>query len=90
MQTETQATRQYHGVYFGRQQSKRTDFAGRGGPGPGDYEPYRGGAGGRAENANIHDEDAAPVRYEARIPRYSEAIIKETEKKVSGNVMGDR
>ena len=68
-------------MHFGRLASKRTDFGGKGGPGPGDYEPYKD-VQVKAENANIHDEEAA-VRYEARIPRYNEAIIKETEKMVS-------
>ena len=68
-------------MHFGRLASKRTEFGGKGGPGPGDYEPYKD-VQVKAENANIHDEEAA-VRYEARIPRYNEAIIKETEKMVS-------
>ena len=80
-QAEAKATRQYRGVHFGRLASKRTDFGGKGGPGPVDYDHYRE-VQVKAENANIHDEETA-VRYEARIPRYNEAIVKETEKMVS-------
>lgn len=76
--TDAKASRQYRGIHFGKLSSKRTDFGGRGGPGPGDYEPYRDVA-ARAENANIHEEDH--VRFESRIPRYNEAIVKDVEKK---------
>jgi hypothetical protein len=61
--------------------SKRTEFGGKGGPGPGDYDPYHN-VGSRAENANIHEDGEPAVRHEARIPRYSDQVIKETQKKV--------
>lgn len=49
------------------------------GPGPGEYEPYRD-ASMKAENLNSIAEEQA--RFEARIPRYHEAIQKDVEKKV--------
>ena len=49
------------------------------GPGPGDYEPYRE-ASIRAENLNAQIDEQ--TRFEARIPRYHEAVQKEEEKKV--------
>ncbi|KAL8580946.1 hypothetical protein ACOMHN_017513 [Nucella lapillus] len=78
-QPDAKATRQYRGIHFGKLASKRTEFGGRGGPGPGDYDPYRD-VQSKAENANVHEEEVS-VRYEARIPRYNESIVKETEKK---------
>ena len=77
---DAKSSRQYRGIHFGKLSSKRTDFGGRGGPGPGDYDPYRE-VQMKAENANIHEEEST-MRYEARIPRYNEAIVKDTEKKV--------
>ena len=62
-------------------QSRRTDFGGKGGPGPGDYEPFKD-ISIKAENANIHDEEQPVVSFEARIPRYNDQIVKENEKKV--------
>lgn len=49
------------------------------GPGPGDYEPYTN-VQNKAENLNAIEES---TRFEARIPRYHEAIVKDEEKKVS-------
>ena len=54
------------------------DFVGKAGPGPGEYEPYID-IQLQPENINAKDEH----RMEVNIPRYHEAIIKDTEKKVS-------
>ena len=75
---QTKPTKAYKGVHFGKLTSKRTDFTGKFGPGPGDYEPYVEYQ-MRPENLNAKEE---PIRYEANIPRYNEQIIKEQEKKV--------
>lgn len=74
---DSKSTRQYRGVHFGKLSSKRTDFGGQAGPGPGDYDPYRDVT-SKPENTNIHEEE--PVRYEANIPRYNEAIVKDVQK----------
>lgn len=73
----TKSTKTYKGVHFGKLTSKRSDFTGKQGPGPGDYEPYVDYQ-LQAENLNAKEE---PVRYEANIPRYNDQIIKEEEKK---------
>ncbi|PVD38793.1 hypothetical protein C0Q70_01416 [Pomacea canaliculata] len=59
--TDPKPTRQYKGVHFGKMTSQRTDFGGKGGPGPGDYDPYKEVL-NKAENANVHDEEVAAVR----------------------------
>ena len=74
----TKSTKTYKGVHFGKLTSKRSDFTGKQGPGPGDYEPYIDYQ-LQAENLNAKEE---PVRYEANIPRYNDQIIKDEEKKV--------
>lgn len=56
---------------------------GRLGPGPGDYEPYTG-IQNKVENVNAVEESQ---RFEARIPRYHEAIVKDEEKKVCYSVV---
>jgi len=69
----------YKGVHFGKMTGKRSEIGGKLGPGPGEYEPYTD-VHIRAENLN-----AAPVeqpKFESNIPRYHEAIVKDTEKKV--------
>lgn len=73
-------------MHFGKMTSQRTDFGGKGGPGPGDYDPYKEVL-NKAENANVHDEEVAAVRHESRVPRYHEAIAKEIEKRVSGGLL---
>ncbi|XP_060071490.1 sperm-tail PG-rich repeat-containing protein 2-like [Ylistrum balloti] len=76
---ETKSTKNYKGVHFGKQTSKRLDLSmGRQGPGPGEYEPYRELV-GKPENMNA--EEPQHVKFEARIPRYHEAIVKDEEKK---------
>lgn len=66
-------------MHFSKYSSKRLDLSkGRMGPGPGDYEPYTN-LQNRPENLNAIEESH---RYEARIPRYHEAITKDEEKKV--------
>lgn len=66
-------------MHFSKYSSKRLDLSkGRMGPGPGDYEPYTN-LQNRPENLNAIEESH---RYEARIPRYHEAIAKDEEKKV--------
>lgn len=75
--SETKASKTYKGVHFGKLTSKRSDFVGKPGPGPGEYDPYLE-LHMRPENLNAIQE---PVHYEANIPRYHEAICKEVEKK---------
>ncbi|CAF3707078.1 unnamed protein product [Rotaria sordida] len=36
---EIDASKLYHGVHFGKYSGKRTDFSGKTGPGPGEYDP---------------------------------------------------
>ena len=74
----TKTSKNYKGVHFGKLTSKRTDFVGKAGPGPGEYEPYIEMQ-MRPENINALKEE--PPR-ETNIPRYHEAISKEVEKKV--------
>ncbi|KAL4240507.1 Sperm-tail PG-rich repeat-containing protein 2 [Mactra antiquata] len=75
---ETKTTKTYKGVHFGKLTSKRSDITGKAGPGPGEYEPYIE-VQMKPENLNAIPEESK--RYEANIPRYHEAIVKDTEKK---------
>lgn len=76
---ETKTTKTYKGVHFGNLASKRLDLSkGKLGPGPGEYEPYRDSI-LKPENLNAQMEEQ--TRFEARIPRYHEAVQKEEEKK---------
>ncbi|KAK3802621.1 hypothetical protein RRG08_010392 [Elysia crispata] len=75
---DSKPTKTYRGTHFGKQSSRRMDFYGKNGPGPGDYDPYSENI-LRAENANVQGEET--FRYEARLPRYHELIQKDEEKK---------
>lgn len=81
--SETKASKTYKGVHFGKLTSKRGDFVGKPGPGPGEYEPYVE-VQLKPENVNSGVEETK--RYEANIPRYHEAIAKDSEKKVRSHV----
>ncbi|OWF52099.1 Sperm-tail PG-rich repeat-containing protein 2 [Mizuhopecten yessoensis] len=75
----TKPTKNYKGVHFGKLTSKRLDLSvGKHGPGPGEYEPYREIA---AKVENVNAEEPQHVKFEARIPRYHEAIVKDEEKR---------
>ncbi|CAB4000427.1 Hypothetical predicted protein [Paramuricea clavata] len=77
---DTQTTRNYKGVYFGKKDSKRHNFRGNTqGPGPGAYNPYE-----LPDNKAPIDliiEEHNKRFFEAKIPRYHELIPKEEEKK---------
>lgn len=75
--SDTKASKTYKGVHFGKMTSKRTEIGGKAGPGPGEYEPYSE-VNIRPENLNAKEETR---RFEAVIPRYHEAIVRESEKK---------
>lgn len=75
---ETKTSKTYKGVHFGKLTSKRMDFVGKPGPGPGEYEPYME-VPIRAENLNATREEAQ--RFDANIPRYHEVVVKDAEKK---------
>ncbi|KAK6187746.1 hypothetical protein SNE40_005703 [Patella caerulea] len=76
--SDTRTVKQYKGVHFGKMSSKRSDFHGKHGPGPGDYDPYIEPL-VKAENTNLHEEETK--RYDARIPRYHEVVTLEEEKR---------
>ncbi len=40
VQVENDPSKLYQGVHFGKYSSKRTDFTGKQGPGPGEYDVY--------------------------------------------------
>ncbi|XP_013412184.1 sperm-tail PG-rich repeat-containing protein 2 [Lingula anatina] len=76
--TNTKPTKSYKGIHFGNRTSQRTDFAGKNGPGPGDYEPYVESA---VKVENINMPDIEKKKHEAQLPRYHELVVKEEKKK---------
>ena len=79
IQSEIDSSKFYQGAHFGKYSSKRTDFSGREGPGPGEYDPNDSV---RLEiqhmNMKILDK-----RAELKIPRYPEVMLKTVVKDVS-------
>lgn len=75
---ETAAAKMYKGIHFGRQTAKRTDFSGREGPGPGEYEPYEPP---EATMEHTHIQGSEKTRPAAKLPRYHELVVQEEEKK---------
>ncbi|XP_022087491.1 sperm-tail PG-rich repeat-containing protein 2-like [Acanthaster planci] len=77
----TKTTSKYKGVHFGRLTSKRMDFDGQGGPGPGEYDPFA------PVEKNLELLNApGPSRntsraFESKLPRYHEVIVHQEEKK---------
>ncbi len=76
----------YKGIHFGKLTSKRMDFGGKDGPGPGEYEPYRENAlmNLNVEHANI--QASGRQQMDAKLPRYHQLVVQEEEKKVISNI----
>ncbi|UJR37251.1 hypothetical protein I4U23_029960 [Adineta vaga] len=73
---ENDPSKHYQGVHFGKYSSKRTDFAAKPGPGPGDYDisdPVR------LEMHNINTK-ISHKRSELQLPRYPESMMKTAAK----------
>jgi hypothetical protein len=69
----------YKGVHFSKYSSKRSDFTGKKGPGPGDYDianPIE------INVEHYHMKSNLERRPETNIPRYPENLIKTIEKDV--------
>ena len=75
-QEQTKTTKAYKGVHFSKYASKRMDFGGRNGPGPGEYEPYKEPT-AQVEHANIVEKK----KVESKLPRYHEWVVQTEEKK---------
>lgn len=73
-------TETYRGVHWGKYSTKRTDFGGRGGPGPGEYDP-QADLKMKPDHLNMRD-DEKNKKFDAKLPRYHEWVVKEEEKKV--------
>ena len=81
-QTNNQTTENYKGIHFGNMASRRMNFAGKDGPGPGEYEPYiPDDKQTVATNINVPEEERR--KFDAKLPRYHELVGKDEEKKVS-------
>ncbi|CAH1795521.1 unnamed protein product [Owenia fusiformis] len=78
-QEDTRTTKTYKGVHFGKLSSKRMDFNGKVGPGPGDYEAFSKEV-VAPENVNINGTGGSK-RYDAKLPRYHEWVVNQEEKK---------
>lgn len=69
----------YHGVHFGKYSGKRTDFTGKPGPGPGEYDlndPVKL----EIHHINMKTWDKRP---ELQVARYPDNILKTATKEVS-------
>jgi hypothetical protein len=75
---DTEASKKYKGVHFGRRTSQRMKFEGKPGPGPGDYHVHL---------PDREDSEITAARqnkkFEAKLPRYHELVVQEETKKVS-------
>ncbi|CAF0774130.1 unnamed protein product [Adineta steineri] len=73
---ENDPTKLYQGVHFGKYSSKRTDFAAKPGPGPGEYDVHD------PIKLEIHHINAKPIekRSELQVPRYPDSLLKTAAK----------
>lgn len=74
--TEIDSSKFYQGTHFGKYSSKRTDFSGREGPGPSDYDPND------SVRLEIHHMNMKSLekRSELQIARYPEMMLKTVAK----------
>ncbi|CAF1227660.1 unnamed protein product, partial [Didymodactylos carnosus] len=69
---ENDASKMYHGIHFSKYSSKRTDFVGKTGPGPGEYDP-NDPVKLEIHHINMKTWDKRP---ELQIPRYPDNLLK--------------
>jgi len=78
-QPDTETTKKYKGVHWGVMRGQRTNFAGKEGPGPGEYDP--------SDDCKCRGEpvtdDGQPCRFESFIPRHTDQLVREELKQVS-------
>jgi len=75
---ENNAAKFYQGVHFSKYSGKRTDFSGKAGPGPGDYD-LNDSFKLEIQHMNLKTFDRRP---ELQIPRYPENVLKKAAKEV--------
>lgn len=75
---DTEPTRRYKGIHWGKMRSQRTDFSGKEGPGPGEYNP----AIDCTCVGYLVNEDGAEIKYESFVPRYTDQLVREELKQV--------
>jgi len=75
---EVDASKLYHGVHFGKYSGKRTDFVGKTGPGPGEYDP-NDPIKLEIHHINMKTWDKRP---ELQVARYPENILRTATKEV--------
>lgn len=75
---EVDASKLYHGVHFGKYSGKRTDFAGKAGPGPGEYD-LNDAIKLEIHHINMKTWDKRP---ELQVARYPDNILKTAAKEV--------
>lgn len=76
---DTATVQRYRGVHFGNRTSKRMQFKGSGGPGPGQYNPFKDS--GTKAPIDLVIEENRKQPFESNLPRYHEAIVVQEEKK---------
>lgn len=76
----TSTTAVYKGIHFGKYSSKRSEFTGKLGPGPGEYDVINPV---QVDVEHYHMKNAAEKKTELAVPRYPDTLIKTIEKEVS-------
>jgi len=79
VQVDTEVTKRYKGVHWAKMRGLRTNFAGRRGPGPGEYNPLVD-CKCRGEPVN---EDGERIQFESFIPRFTDQLVIEQVKEVT-------
>lgn len=70
---------QYKGNHFAKYSSKRTDFSGKQGPGPGEYDTSDTV---HVDVEHFHMKNFTNKKPDLNIPRYPEVLVKNVEKEV--------
>ncbi|CAF1031534.1 unnamed protein product [Brachionus calyciflorus] len=68
---------QYKGIHFAKYSSKRTDFSGKAGPGPGEYDTAESVL---VDVEHFHLKNLNNKKPELNVPRYPEIVLKTVEK----------
>jgi len=83
MQVDTETTKKYKGIHWGKMRSQRTNFAGKQGPGPAEYNLVLDC---KCKGEPVTD-DGERCKFESFILRYTDQLVQNEIKQVGNEVM---
>jgi len=79
---DTETTKKYKGVHWGMMRGQRTDFSGKEGPGPCEYNPDQE----CKCKGEVVTGTGERLKFESYIPRYTDQLVRDEIKEVCASI----